>query len=225
LSSFLIYALVDPRTDEIRYVGRSSTGVNGRPKQKHSGHCWSWEESLLKEGLRPQVKVLEELQFQDGLNEAEIRWITKLRVEGARLTNLTDGGEGLTNPSAEVREKMRLAKLGTRHSAETKAKMSASRVGKSTCSFSVETRQKMRLAKLGKKQSVETRKNRAASLLGRKRGKYVIVHSQKKPVVRNDGIVFADAREAGSASELSLSSVLRSIYDRRAIRGWSFAYV
>lgn len=46
----------------------------------------------------PQVVALEEVEespeVSDILNSKEINWITKLKTEGADLTNMTDGGGG-----------------------------------------------------------------------------------------------------------------------------------
>ena len=40
------------------------------------------------------------------LNEREIFWIAKLNTKVPNGYNLTDGGEGLVNPSDETRAKM-----------------------------------------------------------------------------------------------------------------------
>lgn len=76
--------------------------------------------------------------------------ISALRKSGVELANLNDGGEGGSNPSAEVRGKMRAAKLGrpgnrrgVKVSLETRAKLSAINMGK-------------RSPMAGKKHSAET---------------------------------------------------------------------
>lgn len=133
MSKYLIYCLIDPRDGEIRYTGQSSVGMV-RPKKRHSGHCWSWEESLKKEGLKPIVRIIQECETLKMLNDCEIYWIAKLRNEGCRLTNLTDGGEGIKNPFDSTRQKMRLAKLGKKRGPRpnwVKKKISDSHQGKS----------------------------------------------------------------------------------------------
>lgn len=87
--------------------------------------------------------------------------ISALRASGVELANQKDGGEGGTNPSQEVRDKMAAAKRG-RH---------GNRLG-SSCSE--ETRALLRAANLGKKQSAETIAKRVATHTGmtyRKSGK------------------------------------------------------
>lgn len=129
----LIYGLCDPRTDEIRYVGRSSSGFT-RPRDPHSAHCGNWIQSLHKLGLIPWICILEELgptdDVDDRLNEAERCWIKILRERGVNLTNLTDGGERGRKFAPEVIQKMRETRGGERnpfhgkkHTPESKLKM------------------------------------------------------------------------------------------------------
>ena len=96
---FIIYGLCDPRTKEIRYVGKSCTGLK-RPKEhlfhyqnkiKTYKNCWI--RSLLKEGVSPSILVLEECERQL-LDEREVFWINHYRRLGYKLTNMTTGGTG-----------------------------------------------------------------------------------------------------------------------------------
>src|ERR1700690_2202204 len=99
----LIYALTDPRSGDIRYVGRSSSGLT-RPQQHlapaglaaDTGHKANWIRELVRLGFKPGIVVLEHLAddcTEDALIAAEIRWIANYKPQG-RLTNMTDGGEG-----------------------------------------------------------------------------------------------------------------------------------
>ncbi len=130
----LIYGLVDPSDEsrEIRYVGRSSSGLR-RPWKKHSARCASWMLSLRKRGLRAVVWVLERLAddaSDAALNAAEVAWIARKRAAGCRLTNLTDGGEGLWNPSPEVRRRLSESHRGKKHTLSTREKMAAAHRGR-----------------------------------------------------------------------------------------------
>jgi len=109
----IIYALCDPNSEEIRYVGQTSDSLSGRLSQ----HIWAakrtnktfahkWINSLLKQSLRPKIIVLESNAVW---NESEIRWIAKLRAKSYRLTNHSDGGDGT---------------VGYQHTEETKTKIS-----------------------------------------------------------------------------------------------------
>lgn len=109
---FIIYGLIDPITLMIRYVGLSATGMR-RPKshrnQRNSSvdtYCARWVRNLIQSGLEYEIAVLEECGCVDQLPQAERWWIAYGRASGWPLTNLTDGGEGLINPSARTRLKI-----------------------------------------------------------------------------------------------------------------------
>ncbi len=80
------------------------------------------------------------------------------------LCNLTDGGEGASNPSAETREKMSRAGKGRPKSAETCAKLSTSNKGKVN---SHETRSKISASHKGKKLTAEHKLKISLSNIGR----------------------------------------------------------
>lgn len=96
----IIYGLADPETGEIRYIGKSTSALN-RPKQhlspyflKKSDYKNNWIKTVLVRGLRPTIEILDWTDDPSALNEMEIRYIAQFRSAGARLTNLTDGGDG-----------------------------------------------------------------------------------------------------------------------------------
>ena len=119
---FVIYGLADPRSGQLRYVGKSTTGA----QQRLASHLcpsslkaksWKnhWLKSLLKEGLRPDVFVIEACARKEDLNEAERHQIASLRAIGCELTNLTPGGDGQGYPcSPEKRAKISVATKGRR---------------------------------------------------------------------------------------------------------------
>lgn len=186
MRKYLIYALVDPRTQEIRYIGRSSSGLRRPNEHKFArssgiikGYCDRWALSLVKIGLEPLIKVIEECpdfiqkteMINSWLNVREQDWISWYRREGARLTNLTRGGEGrLGAPvSEETREKIRKIRLGKKHTEESKKKMSLSAIGKPKKPVSEETRQKQRALALCRRHTEETKKKLSAMQKGKKR--------------------------------------------------------
>lgn len=99
--SWSIYALVDPRDRRVRYVGwaynvqrRLADHIyESRRLQTHKAR---WIRQLAACGLTPLVKELE-----TGFGcwaAAERRWIAQFKAEGADLTNITPGGEGVPGP-------------------------------------------------------------------------------------------------------------------------------
>lgn len=131
-----IYALVDPRTEQVRYVG--ATVDPQRRLREHLGrrcestYCSRWIQELAAEGLKPCFWVLQ--IAGDEWQIVECQWIKAFRDLGAPLTNITDGGEG-TSPgstkSPETRAKMSIAatrwQTGRTCSPEHRASMSAER--------------------------------------------------------------------------------------------------
>ncbi len=128
-----IYVLLDPFTEEIRYVGKSI-----RPMERLANHCneksvtWrtNWIRSVLATGRRPLLRILEILDRDDDWRAAECRWIAHLKEQGARLTNCTSGGDGVSGLPAEIRAKMALTWTGRKHRPETLAKLSIASRGR-----------------------------------------------------------------------------------------------
>jgi len=92
-----IYALVDPRTDAIRYVGKT-TNPSWRFRQhlrydRTDSHKSRWLALLSKLGLTPKWVVLEEVKLSEW-QEKERFWIANLKKDGCSLTNETPGGDG-----------------------------------------------------------------------------------------------------------------------------------
>ena len=190
-SRFLIYALQDPLTWEIRYVGRSCTGLS-RPNARHTGHCGSWCAKFRRWGHRPLVHVLQVFSDSDDINDvlngAERTWVAELRLRGCPLTNLTDGGGGATGwkASAETLQRMSESQLRSWASnpsraealrrPEVRAKISASLTGKSAAPA---TRRLMSVSQLLRgPRSVETRARMSAAQRGRSRGPLSDQHRQ-----------------------------------------------
>jgi predicted XRE-type DNA-binding protein len=128
-----IYALVDPFTDQIRYIGKSV-----RPQERLTNHCndtsktWrtNWIQSVLAKGNKPKLLILETLENNAEWQSVEKEWIAKGRSLGWSLTNCTDGGDGLVNPPEEVRQKMRQTWTGRKHKPESLIKIGLASKGR-----------------------------------------------------------------------------------------------
>lgn len=131
-----VYALRDPRTGAIRYVGKTVViprdrflrHVRDALSYGVDTHVARWIRTLDTE---PVFSILEQCSIED-VAEAECRWIAKAREEGCRLTNLTDGGDGVPGYRASPET---CAKIGAVHrgkimSAETKAKIAATKLAR-----------------------------------------------------------------------------------------------
>lgn len=105
-----VYALIDPRDEQVRYVGKSvsvATRIAAHLRDRGSTRKARWIQQLLREGALPQVTILE--TGSGDWQIAETKWISHYRALGCDLTNLTSGGEGLHNPTAVTRELIRQA--------------------------------------------------------------------------------------------------------------------
>jgi hypothetical protein len=131
-----IYALIDPSTQAIRYVGLTRD-VKARLRRyrdrPHTKHLCNWFSSLKDRGLFPALEVLEVTDDQ-GADACERKWIAHYRSIGADLINLTDGGEGACRMSDETRAKIAEKARGRRYgpmSEQHRKKISEANKGKS----------------------------------------------------------------------------------------------
>lgn len=109
----IIYGLYDP-TDldqKIRYVGYSSQKLSKRliehlseARSKGRCHRLQWLRSLIKKGVVPSIVALD-VATESTWQDAERHWIKTLSVV-YELVNSTDGGDGLVNPSDDVRRRI-----------------------------------------------------------------------------------------------------------------------
>lgn len=95
-----IYTLSDPRTAEIRYVGKTVETLGKRlskhcsclVNQKEQNHRVFWIRSLLQKGLKPVITLIEEVS-SDIWEEREKYWIKYYKDLGLNLVNSTEGGD------------------------------------------------------------------------------------------------------------------------------------
>ena len=122
---WFVYALIDPQTKAVRYVGKTCSGIDRitlhfkKRELEAKTYKANWIRSLLACGFIFEkgdagriVSILEVFDGPEGLNDAEIWWIKKLRSQGVKLTNLTDGGDGVRAGyvhTPEAKERMSFA--------------------------------------------------------------------------------------------------------------------
>ena len=95
-----IYALQDPITKEVRYIGKTKNPkmrfynhMNKRHNEKT--HKRNWIESLKSKKLKPIMIIIDEVN-NDSWQFWEKYWINQFIVWGFNLVNHTSGGDGLT---------------------------------------------------------------------------------------------------------------------------------
>lgn len=101
-SKMYIYSLSDPRNNIVRYVGFTH-GLKIRynkhlsdARLNHQGHRNNWIRLLLSEDILPFMNIIEETNYEDR-EFREKYWIDYFKDNN--LTNMTDGGEGMTGHS------------------------------------------------------------------------------------------------------------------------------
>lgn len=101
----IIYALQDPNTYEIRYVGLTSKGYSRF--EEHLMRCntkkvskfpvYKWIKKLSLKNQKPNFIVVQEFLKKDYLFDAEVYWISYFKSQGSPLLNCTSGGDGVKN--------------------------------------------------------------------------------------------------------------------------------
>jgi group I intron endonuclease len=119
-----IYCLIDPITNEIRYIGKTKNSLTKRLYEhltkrnlKPNTHKNNWIKQLLSNKLKPIISLIELTDDKNWI-EREIYHIKTLKEKGIKLTNTTEGGDGAlgtkqTIESKEKRRKTMLSKYGS----------------------------------------------------------------------------------------------------------------
>lgn len=156
-----IYALCDPTTREVRYVGKTIGSAKKRQVQHESDarrgvarqrRLSAWLRSI---GCTSLLVILEHDPAH--LDQAECDWIALLRTAGARLCNMTDGGDGQRpgwSPSVETRRRLSESHTGLVRSESHCQALSKAQLGRKV---SPETRAKIAVARRGQKPTPEHR--------------------------------------------------------------------
>lgn len=122
-----IYVLVDPRNNNIKYLGKTIKPLNKRLSahlsDKSKSKKSSWIKSLLSQNLKPIIRLVDSIESDWEFWEEY--WITNLKLLGIELLNHTNGGEGMYGyiPSEETRQKWSIAFKGRKLSEEWKNKI------------------------------------------------------------------------------------------------------
>lgn len=108
---YTIYKLIDPITNEVRYIGLTFNSLKQRLKshysEKSKSHKSNWVQKLRSQGLKPIIESIEsDISSYEEVCEREIYWIEKYKSEGHRLTNMASGGNKNKKMSNETRRKM-----------------------------------------------------------------------------------------------------------------------
>lgn len=145
-----IYALIDPNTFKVRYIGKTvnlKQRYQNQLNEKSKTHRCNWIKSLLDNGKKPIQVILQELTDNEDWESSEIKWISIAKKYGWNLVNGTSGGDGVKNLSKESRLRISTAWIGRKHKPESLEKMRQVRIGKNN---SEESKDKLSLNMKGR---------------------------------------------------------------------------
>lgn len=112
MNTTFIYILTDPEIGDPRYVGKANdpykrwdNGHLNRCMKNTSIHNFAWIKSILVRGRKPNIEIIDEVPYEEW-QFWERHYISLYKSWGFNLTNSTDGGDGVENPSIESRRRM-----------------------------------------------------------------------------------------------------------------------
>jgi group I intron endonuclease len=138
-----------------------------------------------------EIEPLILLKIKEQLDVYEKVFIQALNTKAPNGYNLTDGGDGVFNPSQETRLKMSQAQLGKRQSEETKLKRA----------------EKLR----GQKRTEETKKKMSDALLGNQNclGRFESEETRRKKSVAHKGNKYAQGAFRSEEYRKKLSDIFK----------------
>lgn len=115
-----IYCMIDPRTAEVRYIGKTERSLKERIAEHYYQRNYRdypvnlWIRELVNLGLKPLSMTLDEIDFNDW-EEHEIYWVKTMRDSGFSLLNMTGGGDGFIITSEQMKEIWRRPETREKH--------------------------------------------------------------------------------------------------------------
>jgi len=122
METVFIYVLIDPKSNQIRYVGKT-TDINRRLRRHiserflHDSYKDRWVRKLVDDNILPEIEIIDEVNKSNWCYWEKF-YISYFNYLGFSLTNGTKGGD--EPPSTK----------GRKHTLESKLKMSNTKKGK-----------------------------------------------------------------------------------------------
>jgi hypothetical protein len=161
---------------------------------KINNHRCNWIRKLINEGVLPEICLIE-ITDNDNWQSCERKWIKFYKDS---VTNGTEGGEGLSNPSVEIREKISnsnkgktLGKKKPTRTHEHCLAISKSGKGRKLPPLTSEHKQAISVALSGKQRTQETKDKISKARKG-KQGKPISEEAKKKISEKMKNRTFSD---------------------------------
>jgi len=127
----IIYKAQNKINEKI-YIGQTKFNVQYRILEhlRYDGNTY-FNKALKKYGIEVfDISIIDTAETKEELDEKEKYWIKFYNCKAPNGYNLTDGGDGVINPSEESRKKMSEARKGKHPAKESVEKMIKSKTGK-----------------------------------------------------------------------------------------------
>ena len=131
-----IYALIDPRDNHVRYIGKAKDPfiryrAHNNSNRDRNTHKRNWINNLLKEGKKPELLIIDEVST-DNWQYWECFYISLYKTWGFDLLNYTHGGDGSSFGNIGSWKKGNVPhNRGIPHNEETKQKIRNALIGTS----------------------------------------------------------------------------------------------
>ena len=170
MAKIVIYGIVDPETNQLRYVGqtcnflkRKSAHCSMAIRNINNTHIYNWLRSLYNKNITPEFIIIEECKKED-LDSLEIFYMDYFKMIGCNLTNSSVGGVSRRGfkQTEEMRQKLSLRMKGNNWNKnkilpiKVRNKMSLSHTGKK---HKKESKIKMSISKIKHKSVIQISKN------------------------------------------------------------------
>jgi len=202
----IVYRHLRNDTNNVFYVG---IGKSKYRASANTGRSDYWKKIVNKYGREVEI-IAENLSWEDAC-ELEMLLISeygRLDLNTGDLVNMTNGGEGMCNPSKETRAKLSKARMGNtntlgfKHSDSTKKKVSEAGMGRKV---SAETRDRISKSRNGIVFSEEHISNISKANKGRispMKGKKLTDESKMKMSKAKKGVELSDKHKENISKSL-----------------------
>jgi len=177
--------LITNKINNKKYVGKCEERPDKSKYYFGSGN--QIKLAIKKYGKKNFTKeILEENLTKENICEREIYWIKELNTHSKIGYNLTDGGDGIRNPSEEIRKKLsdlgkqRIGNLNNRYGSKlTEEHKEILRKVNLNKKLSQETKEKISNKKKGFKMSDENKKKMSENRIGKKLPEHIRINMCK----------------------------------------------
>ncbi len=218
LNRYIVYALQDPISYEIRYIGKSCSGLR-RPK-RHFSECElkndtnlykvNWIRKLKKINKKPNILIIQELNNQEELCDAEFYWLSYFKQNGSPLTNLVYKKDSVIILDISTKKKLSLLSKKRWENVEFRKKHSA--LVKASQTQQVKEKMKLHSQKLAKDPKFL-----------KFRGEQISKGRCKKILCITNNTIYNSSKEASKILNLSRSEICRALKDINIkIKGYQF---